>query len=157
MPGQPDAWYQRIAAEITAGRMPLPKIAIPDPVPVPPLNPTPKKTKAFKQTQFPSSPPVSPTPPPPAPSLVPASKSPVPLQASQYQLEQAAKSARAKDHQRSLPKKSKTHPPKALITLLRGDYAAADRLFLKAKSLNPGRDEKWVWDKVLWDLERDRM
>jgi hypothetical protein len=196
IPGQTDTWYQRIAAEITAGRMPLPQILEPEPVAVAPeptadvivelprfvvlteavplsaviISPPPplavavllsaaiisppqplsetvaEPPKTRKQTQVPT-----------APAPAPASKSPVPLQASQHQLEQAAKSARAKAPQQSKPPSPKTHPPRALISLLRGDYAGADRLFLKLKLSNPGRDDKWIWDKALWDLQRDRM
>jgi hypothetical protein len=199
MPGQTDSWYQRIAAEVTAGRMPLPQIPEPEPVAVAPepiaavivgpprfvvlaeavplaaviISPPQPLAVAVVEPppelpivgSFPPQPVAAPEPPsprkqtqfPPAPPPPPASKTPFPLQASQHQLEQAAKSARAKDPQRSKPQRPKTHPPIELITRLGGDYKAADRLFLKLQLLNPGRDERWIWDKALWDLHRDRM
>jgi hypothetical protein len=182
MPGQSDLWYQRIATEIAAGRMPLPQLPEPEPVveaiavavapprfvvvaeavplaavtiPSPP--PQPVAVAVAEPPETPFSPPEPPKAPAPSAPPGPEQKSPVPLQASQHQLEQAAKSARAKAPQRSKTQRPKTHPPRELITRLGGDYRGADRLFLKVSLQNPGRDERWVWDKCLWDLHRDRM
>jgi hypothetical protein len=47
-------------------------------------------------------------------------------------------------------------PPRKLISLLNGDAAAAHRLFDKAQQRNPGQSNQWYWEKVTWDLERDR-
>ncbi|PSB19301.1 hypothetical protein C7B65_12080 [Phormidesmis priestleyi ULC007] len=49
-----------------------------------------------------------------------------------------------------------SRPPKRVISLLNGDTATAQRLFETARSRNPGESDQWCWEKVLWDLERDR-
>ncbi len=36
------------------------------------------------------------------------------------------------------------------------DRGAIDRLLNHARLNNPGRTDQWYWEKVLWDLERDR-
>lgn len=46
--------------------------------------------------------------------------------------------------------------PHEVLQLLRNDRAVANRLFVHVSSMNPGESEKWCWDKVVWDLERDR-
>jgi hypothetical protein len=46
--------------------------------------------------------------------------------------------------------------PHEVLQLLRSDRAVANRLFAHVSSMNPGESEKWCWDKVVWDLERDR-
>ena len=43
-----------------------------------------------------------------------------------------------------------------LMQLLRGDRTAAQRLLDRAREQNPGRPENWYWEKVIYDLERDR-
>ncbi|RUT08438.1 hypothetical protein DSM106972_016060 [Dulcicalothrix desertica PCC 7102] len=43
-----------------------------------------------------------------------------------------------------------------LLTLLRGDGAAAKRLLRLSRQRYPGRNAKWHVEKVIWDLERDR-
>ncbi|KAM3093485.1 hypothetical protein ACKFKG_18910 [Phormidesmis sp. 146-35] len=50
----------------------------------------------------------------------------------------------------------RSSPPRKLISLLNGDTAAAHRLFDKAQQRNPGQSNQWYWEKVTWDLERDR-
>lgn len=37
-----------------------------------------------------------------------------------------------------------------------GDKAAVERLVAYNRSLNPGRSLKWVWEKTILDMERDR-
>ena len=44
-----------------------------------------------------------------------------------------------------------------LLTLLHNDRGAAERLVGRAMSLHPGKPENWYWEKVIWDLERDRQ
>lgn len=44
-----------------------------------------------------------------------------------------------------------------LLTLVRGDHAAAERLLLQEKQTNPGQTDRWYWEKVIYDLERDRQ
>jgi hypothetical protein len=43
-----------------------------------------------------------------------------------------------------------------LLKLLGNNQATADRLIGHAKLRNPGEPEQWYWEKVLYDLERDR-
>jgi hypothetical protein len=43
-----------------------------------------------------------------------------------------------------------------LLKLLGNNQATADRLIKQAKLRNPGEAEQWYWEKVLYDLERDR-
>jgi hypothetical protein len=43
-----------------------------------------------------------------------------------------------------------------LIKLLHFDRAAAERLVESARAKYPDRNEKWIWEKVILDLERDR-
>jgi hypothetical protein len=43
-----------------------------------------------------------------------------------------------------------------LLKLLGNNQATADRLIRQAKLRNPGEPEQWYWEKVLYDLERDR-
>ncbi|KAM3092686.1 hypothetical protein ACKFKF_30785 [Phormidesmis sp. 146-12] len=47
--------------------------------------------------------------------------------------------------------------PYKVLLLLHGDRKAADRLFAQVSFMNPGKSEKWCWDKVQWDIERDRL
>ncbi|MGB3757266.1 MAG: hypothetical protein WBA07_12980 [Rivularia sp. (in: cyanobacteria)] len=44
-----------------------------------------------------------------------------------------------------------------LLMLVRHDEKTAVRLYNYAKNCNPGKSEKWVLEKALWDLERDRF
>jgi hypothetical protein len=43
-----------------------------------------------------------------------------------------------------------------LLKLLGNNQATVDRLIGNAKLRNPGEPEQWYWEKVLYDLERDR-
>lgn len=43
-----------------------------------------------------------------------------------------------------------------LCTLVRGDMKAARRLIDGVKERNPRRSNQWVWEKVIFDLERDK-
>jgi hypothetical protein len=79
MPGQPEAWYQRIATDITAGKMPLPKV---DGIEPPNLI-TPTHQRALealtdsKQGHFPSTGQWQPPePPPPEPIAEPEPEPP---------------------------------------------------------------------------------
>jgi Zn-dependent protease len=42
-----------------------------------------------------------------------------------------------------------------LLGLLKNDQAVVDRLLDQVQIEHPGRTDKWYWEKVLWDLERD--
>lgn len=56
---------------------------------------------------------------------------------------------------RSSPRRA-NRPPKRVVSLLNGDTATAQRLFETARLRNPGESDQWCWEKVLWDIERDR-
>lgn len=43
-----------------------------------------------------------------------------------------------------------------LMQMLSGDEAAARRLIESEKVRHPGRSENWYWEKVIYNLERDR-
>ena len=43
-----------------------------------------------------------------------------------------------------------------LFTLVQGDWNLAERLLDSAKMNYPGQTEDWYWEKVIYDLERDR-
>ncbi|MDB9315881.1 hypothetical protein PN462_22405 [Spirulina sp. CS-785/01] len=52
--------------------------------------------------------------------------------------------------------KGKPHLQRELVRLLGGDEAAASRLVEREKVRNPGHGEDWYWDKVIYNLKRDR-
>lgn len=43
-----------------------------------------------------------------------------------------------------------------LLRLLRGDRKAANRLLNHVREMHPGRSERWYYEKVIYDLQRDR-
>ena len=43
-----------------------------------------------------------------------------------------------------------------MFTLVHGDWRLAERLLDSARKNNPDRSENWYWEKVIYDLERDR-
>ncbi|HEY9833697.1 MAG TPA: hypothetical protein V6D26_24315 [Stenomitos sp.] len=43
-----------------------------------------------------------------------------------------------------------------LFTLIQGDWNLAERLLNSARMNYPGQTEDWYWEKVIYDLERDR-
>lgn len=47
--------------------------------------------------------------------------------------------------------------PYKILRLMHNDTAAADRLFEQVSRSNPDKDERWCWEKVLWDLQRDHL
>ena len=64
---------------------------------------------------------------------------------------------RKKAPKHKVTKKSKRSKEwKKLMELVRYDEKTAVRLYNYAKNCNPGKSEKWVLEKALWDLERDR-
>lgn len=44
-----------------------------------------------------------------------------------------------------------------LYALVRGDTELADRLLVKVRQKYPDQSEDWYWEKVIRDLERDRV
>lgn len=51
---------------------------------------------------------------------------------------------------------SSHHLHNQLLRLLRGDRKAANRLLEHVRELHPGRSERWYYEKVIYDLQRDR-
>lgn len=45
---------------------------------------------------------------------------------------------------------------KRLMLLLHDDRRAANRLLTQVRLKYPGKSEMWYWEKVIFDLERDR-
>jgi hypothetical protein len=43
-----------------------------------------------------------------------------------------------------------------LLTLVRGDKALANRLLLNIRFKNPQKNKSWCYEKVIYDLKRDR-
>lgn len=43
-----------------------------------------------------------------------------------------------------------------LLNLVNGDMQAANRLLEHTRKANPRQSEQWIWEKVIYDLERDR-
>jgi hypothetical protein len=98
------------------------------------------------------------TPPPPPPNaalLQPKQAEPLhqALYARKTQLEQAKSQP-----QRSQPKPLKIDwfTENRLHTLCNGDMKTVHRLIESARNRYPDRDDKWVCEKVIYDLERDR-
>jgi hypothetical protein len=59
------------------------------------------------------------------------------------------------------PFKPPTEQPSAqtsqkLMVLVNGNKRLAERLVSSAKIANPNKSDKWLVEKVIWDLERDR-
>ena len=54
--------------------------------------------------------------------------------------------------QKFIPK----HAPYKVISMLNGDEKQALRLYEGITNRFEGRDERWIWEKVMSDLERDR-
>jgi hypothetical protein len=133
LPGQPADWYTRIARDVLAGKMPLPKI---DGVPVPPaLVPIEPTINPARQRFLGNS--------KPAPPNVPET------------VGQALQQARR-------GKKPATQPARAetkwkLDNLVHSDCRAADRLVAQIAFSHPNRSEQWCYEKAILDLERDRF
>lgn len=43
-----------------------------------------------------------------------------------------------------------------LLNMVSGDMAVASRLLQLARSSHPNKPEQWIWEKAIFDLERDR-
>lgn len=46
---------------------------------------------------------------------------------------------------------------KRLYRQMHGDKRAIERLFVNAYRKNPDKSELWVWEKIEFDLDRDRQ
>lgn len=149
LPGQPEAWYERIAGEILAGRMPLPKIeGVPSPNdnPAPPAKPK-SKTKQLKKGSYQA----------PQPKIKPK---PSPNRATPQTQSAPADTAGAAIRQ-ALNSKAQSKPASAktkwkLESLVHGDKGAAARLAAQVAFAHPDKTEQWCWEKAIFDLTRDR-
>jgi uncharacterized membrane-anchored protein len=56
------------------------------------------------------------------------------------------------------PRREKANPQlwNQLITMVQGDTAAATRLVKHEQARHPNQSEKWLVEKAIWQLERDR-
>jgi hypothetical protein len=131
LPGQPADWYTRIARDVLAGNMPLPKI---DGVPVPELPAIPK--------------PAPPRAVVPAPSVRASSNVP-------ETVGQALQQARRYKKPATQPARAETKWK--LDSLVHSDRRAADRLVAQIAFSHPNRSEQWCYEKAIIDLERDRF
>ena len=55
------------------------------------------------------------------------------------------------------PSENKSAVRKKIVSLLYGDHKAVERLIHAAKLKQPGKSEQWYEEKVLEDLESDRL
>lgn len=89
----------------------------------------------------------APLPPPPRPNAVKKSLPPSqakPLPPPKLQLQPPKTSSISSETKRRL------------LRLVNHDQRVADRLIEHAKQKYPNQSEQWIWDKVIFDLERDR-
>lgn len=141
--------------------------ASPAPSPVPSSPPSPLQTRlncaeTKQQRKDPTSPVKRNLPSPPS-SPKPISSTPVP---SQFPLENSNRSGAivCPVAQPSTPKPHSANanrlPPHPLtpqlLSLVQGDRSTATRLLSQCKQKHPGNCETWYYEKVIWDLKRDR-
>jgi hypothetical protein len=64
----------------------------------------------------------------------------------------------SKNNRQKLPisQKKLLHLERELLTLVNGDKALATRLLLSIRLRNPQRSKSWCYEKVIYDLKRDR-
>lgn len=155
MPGQPDAWYQRIADDIVAGRMPLPRVeGIPAPEPSIAINAARLRFLDGSKRQSPPEP----VKPPEKPPAKPKSKTQQ-LKQGTYRssiprtVDEALQQASRKPKRPAQPVKAATKWE--LERLVQGGRAA-ERLAMQVAAANPDKSEQWCWEKAIFDVERDR-
>jgi hypothetical protein len=154
MPGQPDAWYQRIAGDVIMGKMPLPKVeGVPAPkaLPIPTVNAARQRFLDGSKRQSP--------PEPVKPPVKPKSKTQQ-LKRGTYRsvipntVNEAIQQVSQKPKRPAQPANAATK--RKLAGLTHGDNATAARLAAQVAFINPGKSEQWCWEKAIFDLERDR-
>jgi len=69
-----------------------------------------------------------------------------------------AKSSTSKNNRQKLPTSQNQlfYLERELLTLVNGDKALATRLLLNIRLRNPQRSKSWCYEKVIYDLKRDR-
>ncbi|MBW4471023.1 MAG: hypothetical protein KME45_11560 [Stenomitos rutilans HA7619-LM2] len=81
---------------------------------------------------------------------------------SQVNWSQAEQQLKQRLHKTSTVAKAKPTQPVSskvqsqLFTLVNGEMETAKRLLEHTRQVNPMQTEQWVWEKVIFDLERDR-
>jgi flagellar basal body-associated protein FliL len=69
-----------------------------------------------------------------------------------------AKRSTSKNNRQKLPisQNQLFYLERELLTLVNGDKALATRLLLSIRLRNPQRSKSWCYEKVIYDLKRDR-
>jgi flagellar basal body-associated protein FliL len=69
-----------------------------------------------------------------------------------------AKRSTSKNNRQKLPisQNQLFYLERELLTLVNGDKALATRLLLNIRLRNPQRSKSWCYEKVIYDLKRDR-
>jgi hypothetical protein len=135
MPGQSEAWYERIASDILSGKMPLPKVEG-VPAPVATVNPA---RQRFTEGIHRSAPVTPPRPSANIPNTV----------------GEALQQATHKPKRPAQPANGSTKGK--LERLVHSDKRAAERLAAQVAFSHPDKSEQWCWEKAIFDLERDRV
>jgi hypothetical protein len=141
MPGQPDAWYDRIASDILCGKMPLPMV---EGVPLPAITITPPPTVNPARQRFTEGIHRS------APAAPPRPSSNIPNTVGEA-LQQATHKPKRPNQLANATTKGK------LERLVHSDKRAAERLAAQVAFSHPDKSEQWCWEKAIFDLERDRF
>ncbi|TRU50229.1 MAG: hypothetical protein EWV49_09770 [Microcystis aeruginosa Ma_QC_Ch_20071001_S25] len=73
-------------------------------------------------------------------------------------ISQNQQSSTSKNNRRKLPisQNQLFYLERELLTLVNGDKALATRLLLNIRLRNPQRSKSWCYEKVIYDLKRDR-
>ena len=72
-------------------------------------------------------------------------------------LDRTIAEAEAAYHERQNPQEVPSEELKQrLYSLVGGNKEIAERLIISEREKNPGYPEKWYWEKIVYDLERDR-
>jgi hypothetical protein len=146
MPGQPEAWYDRIASDIHCGKMPLPMVeGVPLPAgtiapPPPPTKVNPARQRFTEGIHRRNS-------PKPLVTTKPVANTP-------NTVGEALQQARQKPKRPAQPASAATKWE--LERLVHSDKNTAERLAAQVAFANPDKSEQWCWEKAIFDLERDR-
>lgn len=164
LPGQSEAWYQRVAAEIAAEKQPPPTVS---PRQHRILNAL-TQSETATQGHYPSTGQWQPEPtkpietspqlepiPAPQPAINPARQTQVPdtvtAAVSQWQNRPTANPKPKPITDQHV----RTATSQRLYRLTK-DWAVAFRLADKVQLHHPDKSAQWCWEKAIYDLERDR-